>query len=118
LFISNKKKRLCRRKQKFGKEANEPKEKICNTNNEHEIDDGDQTNLDKSKTLKMTKSKAKAKNDTETMATRKTVKRKLAFDKETDEFENDIIKKRSRSMKINKDANEIVQCKQNDKEFP
>jgi hypothetical protein len=111
-FISNKKKRLCRRKQKFGKEANEPKEKICNTNNEHEIDDGDQTNLDKSKTLKMTKSKAKAKNDTETMATRKTVKRKLAFDKETDEFENDIIKKRSRSMKITKDANEIVQCKQ------
>ena len=87
------KKRALKRKQ-YDKVGNKPKEKIhaiCSSSNESmELDSGDQLNLDKSKILEKTISEINVENNNVTMATKKTPKRKLEFDKETDYLEIDI----------------------------
>ena len=121
------KKRALKRKQN-DKERNKSKEKvhtICNSSNESmKLDSGDQLYLDKSKILEKTISEINIENDTVTMATKKTPKRKLEFDKDTDYLEinigehmncqNIIGKEFKRSCSTNNtgDSIEIVQSKQ------
>ena len=121
------KKRALKRKQ-YDKVGNKSKEKIhaiCNSSNESmELDSGDQLNLDKSKILEKTISEINVENNNVTMATKKTPKRKLEFDKETDYLEIDIGEnmnhqniigkkfKRSCSTNNTGDSIEIVQSKQ------
>ena len=124
------KKRALKRKQ-YDKVGNKPKEKIhaiCSSSNESmELDSGDQLNLDKSKILEKTISEINVENNNVTMATKKTPKRKLEFDKETDYLEIDIGEnmnhqniigkkfKRSCSTNNTGDSIEIVQSKQSAK---